>query len=239
MAKSNKIRIKLKAYDHKILDASSLRIIEAAKATGAKVVGPIPLPTEKQVYTILRAVHKYKDSREQFEMRTHKRLIDIVDPNPTTVDTLTRLNLVQDVYEGYLATQHDFLPGGKELLVALKESGKYRIFMATNGIPAVQNPRIKDSGVGEYFDKIFISEHMGFAKPDKRFFDRCFAEIEDFNPEETIMVGDSLSSDIQGGINAGIKTCHFNPRNYPYKSIIPDYKITSLDQLIPLIEGIE
>ena len=78
MAKTNKIRIKLKAYDHKILDASSLRIIEAAKATGAKVVGPIPLPTEKQVYTILRAVHKYKDSREQFEMRTHKRLIDIV-----------------------------------------------------------------------------------------------------------------------------------------------------------------
>ena len=93
MAKSNKIRIKLKAYDHKILDASSLKIIEAAKATGAKVVGPVPLPTEKQVYTILRAVHKYKDSREQFEMRTHKRLIDIVNPTAKTVDTLTRLDL--------------------------------------------------------------------------------------------------------------------------------------------------
>jgi small subunit ribosomal protein S10 len=97
MAKSNKIRIKLKAYDHKILDASSLRIIEAAKATGAKVVGPIPLPTEKQVYTILRAVHKYKDSREQFEMRTHKRLIDIVNPTAKTVDTLTRLDLPSGV----------------------------------------------------------------------------------------------------------------------------------------------
>ena len=97
MAKSNKIRIKLKAYDHKILDASSLKIIEAAKATGAKVVGPIPLPTEKQVYTILRAVHKYKDSREQFEMRTHKRLIDIVNPTAKTVDVLTRLDLPSDV----------------------------------------------------------------------------------------------------------------------------------------------
>lgn len=97
MAKTNKIRIKLKAYDHKILDASSLRIIEAAKATGAKVVGPIPLPTEKQVYTILRAVHKYKDSREQFEMRTHKRLIDIVNPTAKTVDTLTRLDLPSGV----------------------------------------------------------------------------------------------------------------------------------------------
>ena len=97
MAKSNKIRIKLKAYDHKILDASSMKIIEAAKATGAKVVGPVPLPTEKQVYTILRAVHKYKDSREQFEMRTHKRLIDIVNPTAKTVDTLTRLDLPSGV----------------------------------------------------------------------------------------------------------------------------------------------
>ena len=97
MAKSNKIRIKLKAYDHKILDASSLKIIEAAKATGAKVVGPVPLPTERQVYTILRAVHKYKDSREQFEMRTHKRLIDIVNPTAKTVDTLTRLDLPSGV----------------------------------------------------------------------------------------------------------------------------------------------
>ncbi|MBR3891116.1 MAG: 30S ribosomal protein S10 [Bacilli bacterium] len=97
MAKENKIRIKLKAYDHKILDASSLRIIEAAKATGAKVVGPVPLPTEKQVYTILRAVHKYKDSREQFEMKTHKRLIDIVNPTAKTVDTLTRLDLPSGV----------------------------------------------------------------------------------------------------------------------------------------------
>ena len=97
MAKTNKIRIKLKAYDHKILDASSLRVIEAAKATGAKVVGPIPLPTEKQVYTILRAVHKYKDSREQFEMKTHKRLIDIVNPTAKTVDTLTRLDLPSGV----------------------------------------------------------------------------------------------------------------------------------------------
>ena len=96
-AKWNMIRIKLKAYDHKILDASSLRIIEAAKATGAKVVGPVPLPTEKQVYTILRAVHKYKDSREQFEMRTHKRLIDIVNPTAKTVDTLTRLDLPSGV----------------------------------------------------------------------------------------------------------------------------------------------
>ncbi len=88
-----KIRIRLKAFDHTILDQSAEKIVETAKTTGAKVVGPIPLPTEKDVVTVLRAVHKYKDSREQFEIRTHKRLIDIVNPSPKTVDALMRLNL--------------------------------------------------------------------------------------------------------------------------------------------------
>ena len=88
-----KIRIRLKAYDHELLDNSAAKIVEAAKQTGATVSGPIPLPTEKEVITILRAVHKYKDSREQFEQRTHKRLIDIVNPNQKTVDALMKLNL--------------------------------------------------------------------------------------------------------------------------------------------------
>ena len=88
-----KIRIRLKAFDHTILDQSAEKIVETAKSTGAKVVGPVPLPTEKDVITILRAVHKYKDSREQFEVRTHKRLIDIVNPSPKTVEALMRLNL--------------------------------------------------------------------------------------------------------------------------------------------------
>lgn len=88
-----KIRIRLKAYDHEILDSSAQKIVETAKRTGANVSGPIPLPTEKQIVTILRAVHKYKDSREQFEQRTHKRLIDILNPTPKTVDSLMKLNL--------------------------------------------------------------------------------------------------------------------------------------------------
>ncbi len=97
MAKSKKIRIRLKAYDHNILDLSVSKIVQAAKNTGASVVGPVPLPTEKQVYTILRAVHKYKDAREQFEIRTHKRLIDIINPTKQTIDTLTRLDLPSGV----------------------------------------------------------------------------------------------------------------------------------------------
>ncbi len=93
MAEKQKIRIRLKAYDHTLLDQSSEKIVETAKRTGAKVSGPIPLPTKKEIITILRAVHKYKDSREQFEMRTHKRLIDILSPTPKTVDSLMRLDL--------------------------------------------------------------------------------------------------------------------------------------------------
>lgn len=94
---NNKIRIRLKSFDHKILDDSAEKIVAAAKKSGAQVVGPVPLPTEREVYTILRAVHKYKDSREQFEIRTHKRLIDIVNPTPETVDVLTRLELPSGV----------------------------------------------------------------------------------------------------------------------------------------------
>lgn len=93
MAKNEKIRIRLKSYDHKLLDYSAVKIVDTAKKAGSLVAGPIPLPTEKKVVTILRAVHKYKDSREQFEIRTHKRLIDIVNPSPKTVDALMRLNL--------------------------------------------------------------------------------------------------------------------------------------------------
>jgi len=93
MSNKQKIRIRLKAYDHEILDSSAQKIVETAKRTGATVSGPIPLPTEKQIITILRAVHKYKDSREQFEQRTHKRLIDILNPTPKTVDALMKLNL--------------------------------------------------------------------------------------------------------------------------------------------------
>ena len=94
---SQKIRISLKAYDHKLIDQSVEQIIETTKRTGAKISGPIPLPTKKEVVTILRAVHKYKDSREQFEMRTHKRLIDILLPTAKTVDALTRLDLPDGV----------------------------------------------------------------------------------------------------------------------------------------------
>ena len=90
---SQRIRIKLKSYDHNLIDQSSSKIVETAKRTGAKISGPIPLPTQKEIVTILRATHKYKDSREQFELKTHKRLIDILEANSKTTDALMRLDL--------------------------------------------------------------------------------------------------------------------------------------------------
>ena len=93
MAQNEMIRIRLKAYGHQLIDQSAEKIVETAKRNGATVSGPIPLPTKKEVVTILRAVHKYKDSREQFERRTHKRLIDINNPNPKTVEALMSLDL--------------------------------------------------------------------------------------------------------------------------------------------------
>ena len=95
---SQVMRITLKAYDYKLIDQSAGKIIETVKKTGAQVSGPVPLPTKKEVVTILRAVHKYKDSREQFEQRTHKRLIDIITPSQKTVDALTRLEMPAGVY---------------------------------------------------------------------------------------------------------------------------------------------
>ena len=93
MAKEKKLRIRLLSYDHRLLDESAKKIVEACNRTGAKVSGPIPLPTEKEIVTILRSPHKHKDSREQFEMRTHKRVIDILYPTQKTVESLTKIEL--------------------------------------------------------------------------------------------------------------------------------------------------
>ena len=96
-AARQKIRIRLKAYDHELIDQSTKKIVETVLRTQAKVRGPVPLPTERHRYTVIRSPHKYKDSREHFEMRTHKRLIDIIDPTPKTVDALMRIDLPASV----------------------------------------------------------------------------------------------------------------------------------------------
>ncbi len=175
---------------------------------------------------------------ERGEMTRDQVLIGIFERLFAELNIDASATNAQMMYERLLSLEHDFLPGGEELLLEFEKCKKYDLYMATNGIPEVQKPRIAASGVGKYFKKIFISEEVGFAKPSKDFFDACFRDIEGFDKAQTIIVGDSLSSDIQGGINAGILTCHFNPKNRPYTNIKPDYTIKELSELIPMLDSI-
>lgn len=137
-------------------------------------------------------------------------------------------------YEQNLSVGHYFVNGAPELLEEL--FGKYKLFLASNGTAAVQIPRIESSPIEKYFDGIFISELVGFNKPDNRFFERIFAGIKDFSKDETIIVGDSLSSDILGGKNAGIKTCWFNPQGKEISlGFLPDFEIKTLAELPALL----
>lgn len=135
-------------------------------------------------------------------------------------------------YEGYLSIGHYFLPGAEDLLKTLSKS--YRLYLVSNGTATVQKGRIGSSDIEQYFERIFISEIVGCNKPDVRFFEACFKEIPDFKKSETIIIGDSLSSDIQGGKNAGIYTLWFNPKHLlvpENQKLIPDAETDSLDKI--------
>lgn len=138
-------------------------------------------------------------------------------------------------YLHQLSLTHDYLPGAEEAVAEL--SKKYRLFVASNGSASVQGPRMANSGLNAYIEQTFVSEALGENKPSKAYFDICFSRIADFDPEKTIMVGDSLTSDIQGGINAGIRTCWFNPAGkVNTTSIRPDYEIRALSELDALLQ---
>ena len=143
----------------------------------------------------------------------------------------------QKIYEKRLGTGHFFMPGAEETLEMLY--GRCRMFICSNGTYSVQEGRIASAGISKYFENIFISEKIGHNKPDRKYFDYCFSQIAGFSEELALIVGDSLSSDIQGGINAGIKTCWFNPgKKQQRPEIRPDYEIDRLEELPALIDGI-
>ena len=141
------------------------------------------------------------------------------------------------IYEGNLSQGHWFIDGAIETLRTL--SPRYALYLVSNGTASVQDKRIESAEIAPYFEKIFISQRVGINKPAKEFFDRCFAEIPDLDPTRTIIVGDSLTSDIQGGRNAKILTCWFNPHGVAAREDIPaNYMITALANLPPLLERI-
>ena len=142
-----------------------------------------------------------------------------------------------DYYEDHLGFSHHLIPGAVELLEEVYK--KYRLFAASNGYARVQRSRMESADITKYFAGVFISQEIGFNKPDIAFFNNCFARIEDFKKEETVIVGDSLSSDIKGGNAAGITTIWFNARQKTYYSIKPGYEIRRLSELMPLLSRLD
>lgn len=144
---------------------------------------------------------------------------------------------VARAYEKNLSIGHYFLPGAEEAVDKLHN--KYRLFLASNGTASVQKGRMTSANLYRFFEKVFISQEIGHNKPSKAYFDACFAQIPGFDPARAMIVGDSLSSDIQGGINAGIATCWVNPTHAaPRKGIVSDYEVEALHQLPALLESL-
>lgn len=194
-------------------------------------------PTEEilALYSTINAAHWKRlelgeISREEVKVGRYRELFKTigVECDPVTATAY---------YESMLAIGHYFMPGAPELLEELY--GKYRLYIVSNGTAKVQEGRIGSSGIAKYMDGIFISQLLGANKPDKQFFDICFAEIPDFSLSETVIIGDSLSSDIKGGINAGITTVWFNPKGIENDSDIkPDYTIKELSEVPGLLSQI-
>ena len=194
-------------------------------------------PTEETLalYSTINAAHWKRlelgeISREEVKVGRYRELFKTIgvecDPVKATA-----------YYESMLAIGHYFMPGAPELLGELYR--KYRLYIVSNGTAKVQEGRIGSSGIAKYMDGIFISQLLGANKPDKQFFDICFAEIPDFSLSETVIIGDSLSSDIKGGINAGITTVWFNPKGIENDNDIkPDYTIKELSEVPGLLSQI-
>lgn len=194
-------------------------------------------PTEETLalYSTINAAHWKRlelgeISREEVKVGRYRELFKTIgvecDPVKATA-----------YYESMLAIGHYFMPGAPELLEELYR--KYRLYIVSNGTAKVQEGRIGSSGIAKYMDGIFISQILGANKPDKQFFDICFAEIPDFSLSETVIIGDSLSSDIKGGINAGITTVWFNPKGIENDNDIkPDYTIKELSEVPGLLSQI-
>lgn len=199
-------------------------------------LGVLPTPETVALYSKINksqweALERGEVTREVLLLRRYEILFKAlgVDIEPRRA---------QSLYERRLSATYFFLPGAQKLLSDLY--GRYEIYLASNGTAIVQDGRISLSGIGKFATEIFISEKLGANKPSREFFDACFSKIKDFDKESAIMVGDSLTSDVLGGKNAGIRTCLYNPAGTSAAGDIrADYEIKSLGELIPLLDSIQ
>ena len=143
-------------------------------------------------------------------------------------------NVAQSLYEKNLSESHFFIDGAPRLLMTL--SRKYPLYIASNGTTMVQKSRIASAGIGRYFKDVFLSQELGADKPQIEFFERATGQIEGYKPEEAIILGDSITSDMQGGINAGMHTCWFNPHRRDREGVTPEFEITDLSQFDSVLQ---
>ena len=220
------------------LDDTILDFHKAERIAISKTIRDFGVEPTEEVLSRYHVINKWH--WEQLELGTMTReeiLVGRFDvlfrEFGVTVDAV----MVARTYEKNLGIGHYFLPGAEEAVDTLHK--KYRLFLTSNGTASVQKGRMTSANLYRFFEKVFVSQEIGHNKPSKAYFDACFAQIPDFDPAKAMIVGDSLSSDILGGINAGIKTCWVNPSHAATKNgITPDYEIEALHQFPALLESI-
>ena len=220
------------------LDDTILDFRKAEYVAIGKTIGDFGVEPTDEVRKLYHEINKWH--WEQLELGTLTReevLVNrfgvLFEKLGKTVDAVACAR----AYEKNLSQGHWFLPGAEETVDAL--SKQYRLYLASNGTASVQKGRMTSANLYRFFETVFVSQEIGHNKPSKAYFDACFATISGFDPRKAMIVGDSLSSDIQGGINAGIRTVWVNPDHKPCGSIKPDYEIEALHQLPALLETLK
>ena len=216
--------------DNTILDFDTAERIAITKTLRTLGIEPTDAITKR--YSELNMI--FWEKLERGEINRRQTLVGRFAALFEELGADVEAELAEDTYENLLCIGHYFMPGAEKLLESLH--GKYRLYICSNGSKKVQDSRIASSGIAKYFDGIFISEEMGLNKPDKRYFEACFAQIPDFTKDNSIMVGDSLTSDIKGARNAGLKSVWFNPAHKALSGdAAPDYEIDALEKLPVLL----
>ncbi|HIQ75850.1 MAG TPA: noncanonical pyrimidine nucleotidase, YjjG family [Candidatus Faecousia excrementipullorum] len=218
------------------LDDTILDFQKAERLALAKTLESFGLPPTDTVLARYHEINREHWERlERKELTRQQVLVGRFAALFAEMGLSAQAEQVARAYEENLSQGHYFLPGAEEALKSL--SKKYKLYLASNGTARVQAGRLKSAGIIPYFQEIFVSEEMGYNKPDPAYFDACFARIPGFRKDRAMMVGDSLTSDILGGIQAGIATCWVNP-HHKTGSIRPDYEIESIVQLEALLKNL-
>ena len=218
------------------LDDTILDFHKAERIAISKTIGEFGVAPTEEVLSLYHEINKWHWEQLELGKLTRAEVLEnrfkvLFSELGMDVDA----EKVARTYEKNLGTGHWFLPGAEEAVDSLHK--KYRLFLASNGTASVQKGRMTSANLYRFFETVFVSQEIGHNKPSRAYFDACFAQIPGFDPEKCLMVGDSLTSDILGGKNAGIKTVWVNPNHAPGRpDIVPDYEIEALSQLEALLE---